>query len=783
LPCLLAADEWQSNGKKCRRLSSIPFEDAARGAKTEETDMRSGLRLFAFLWWGMAMTAASQAGAGQATAQAERPWFDRSLSSDQRASALLGAMTQDEKFGMVWGYFGSVHVEPRRIMPPPDAKMGSAGYVPGIPRLGVPPLWQTDAGLGVATQRESAGPYREGTSLPSGLAAAASWNPDLAREGGAMIADEARAFGFNVLLAGAVNLTREPRNGRNFEYPGEDPLLAGIIVGAHIQGIQSRHVLSTIKHWALNAQETGRAHVSADIPDDQARVSDFLAFQIAIERSAPGAVMCAYNRVGGVYACESDYLLNQVLKGDWGYKGFVLSDWGAVHSTAAAANAGLDQQSAYSFDKQHFFGPPLREAVAKGEVAQARLDDMVLRIARAMIDKGLFDHPVREGERIDVAAHAAITRTAAEQGIVLLKNDDAILPLRPDRLKQIAIIGGHADKGVMAGGGSSTVFPRGGNAVPGLGPTGVWYGPIVFHPSPPLAAIARRLPQATVRYHDGQDKVAAAKLAAQSDLVLVFGTQWTSEDTDAALSLDGAQDALIAAILDANPRSVVVLETGGPVLMPWVDKAKGLLAAWYPGTEGGEAIARVLFGETDASGRLPLTFPRSLDQLPRPRLDGLDLPKGTAFNVDYGREGAAVGYKWFDRQGLAPLFPFGHGLSYARFDYKDLQIAIRDGTAHVSFTIRNVSDRDGMDVPQLYATRKDGGWEAPQRLVGWHKLSLRKGEESRVSLTIDPRLLARFDSTAKQWVIDGGAYRLALAASSRAPRLEARFSLPARRWR
>ncbi len=699
--------------------------------------------------------------AARAPAKTAYPWSDPSLSPDVRADLLVKAMTQNEKLRLVFGDFGSVMTDPP-FRPSPQAHMGSAGYVRGIPRLGLPPQWITDAGLGVATQRDSTEPYRERTALPSGLGTAATWNPEIARRGGAMIGLEARDSGFNVMLAGGVNLLREPRNGRNFEYGGEDPLLAGMIVGAEIAGVQSNHVLSTIKHFALNAQETGRKAVSANIADDQARMSDFLAFEFAIEQGQPGSAMCAYNRVDTIYACESDYLLGEVLKTDWGYPGYVMSDWGAVHSTVQSALAGLDQESAHTFDKEPYFGKLLKKAVADGRVPQARLDDMVRRIVRAMFAHGLVDDPVTI-KPIDLAADAKISQADAEEGIVLLKNEGGVLPAG-STAKRIAVIGSHADKGVISGGGSSTVFPAGGNAVPGLGPQG-WPGPIVYLPSSPLAAIVARAPGAEVRYVDGSDRAAAAKLAAESDLVIVFANQWSTEDADVSLTLPDGQDDLIAAVAAANPHTVVVLETGGPVLMPWLDKTAAVLEAWFPGSGGGEAIARVLFGEVDASGRLPATFPRSLDQLPRPKLDGADLPDKTPFEIAY-TEGAAVGYKWFDKNGLKPLFPFGYGLSYTQFVYSDLNAEVKDRLLHVSFKVTNIGRRPGKDVPQVYVGPKTGGWEAPRRLTGWSKVELQPGASTIMSLTVDPRLVSTFDTPSRTWKTAEGIYEVSLGASS-----------------
>jgi beta-glucosidase len=466
-----------------------------------------------------------------------------------------------------------------------------------------------------------------------------------------------------------------------------------------------------------------------------------------------------------------------------------MSDWGAVHGVASDANAGLDQESGYTFDDQPYFGAALAQAVETGEVAPARLDDMALRIVRAMAANGLLDHPARPGGLIDLAADAKISQADAESGLVLLKNTAGLLPLARGAAK-IAVIGGHADKGVIAGGGSSTVFPEGVTAVPGLAPR-TWPGPVVFDPSPPLAAILARAGPEHVAWVDGSDVAAAVKAARAADLVIVFGTQWTAESQDAALSLDGDQDALVDAVTAANPHSVVVLETGGPVRMPWLDQAGAVLEAWYPGSNGGEAIARVLFGETDASGRLPVTFPRDEGQLPRPHLDGQghsgDHADGEPFTIDYDIEGAAVGYKWFDRQGLEPLFPFGYGLSYTRFEYSDLRAQATNGRLDVSFRVRNVGDRPGQAVPQVYVSRPDGGWEAPKRLAGWSKQALRPGESRRVYLEVDPRLLATWDEGGRNWKVARGRLDVLLGASSRDIVARASVVTPAQRlpagWR
>jgi beta-glucosidase len=716
-----------------------------------------------------ALTATTALAQTPAAAPSARPWLDAKLDADKRADLAVAAMTNDEKFTVIFGYFGA-DMKPKYTRHP-DSLDASAGYVAGVPRLGVPGQWQTDAGVGVATQGARQD-LRARTALPAGIATAATWNPELAEQGGAMIGKEARDSGFNVQLAGGVNLVREPRNGRNFEYGGEDPWLAGVMVAAQIRGIQSNNIISTIKHYALNGQETGRFVLSANIGEAAARTSDLLAFQFAIEQSDPHSVMCAYNRVNGTYACENDWLLNTVLKKDWGYKGYVMSDWGAAHSSAKAANAGLDQESAGdAFDKQPFFAAPLKADLAAGSVSQARIDDMARRVLRALFASGAVDHPVPTPTSHDLpaatlAAHAKVTQADAEEGIVLLKNDGDLLPLAKTA-KTIAVIGAHADVGVLSGGGSSQVYPAGGRAVKGLEPA-YWPGPVIYYPSSPLKALQARYPNAKVVYDDGTDPARAAKLAAESELALVFADQWTTESVDAeTLNLPKNQDATIDAVASANKKTVVVLITGGPVVMPWLDKVGAVVEAWYPGTAGGEAIARVLTGEVDASGRLPVTFPKSVADLPRPKLDGDPKTPDVLFDVNYDIEGAAVGYKWYDLKKIEPLFPFGHGLSYSKFAYSNLTASAAGDKVTVSFDVKNVGARAGKDVPQVYVSPKAGGWEAPKRLAGFKKVSLAPGATQRVTLTVDPRLLASWDEKAHGWSIAAGQYDVALGSSSR----------------
>jgi beta-glucosidase len=336
-----------------------------------------------------------------------------------------------------------------------------------------------------------------------------------------------------------------------------------------------------------------------------------------------------------------------------------MSDWGATHSTAKAADSGLDQQSGYPFDDKPYFGELMLQAVKAGEVRQSRLDEMAQRIVRTLFAKGVIDDPVKIGT-IDFAAHAQVSRAGAEQGAVLLRNAGNVLPLKD--YKRIAVIGGYADKGVLAGGGSSLVYASGGNAVPGLKPS-TWPGPIMYYSSSPLRAIKALAPQAQVEFASGEDRKVAAALAAKSDVALVFATQWNGESFDSPLTLENGQDALIAAVADANANTVVIVQSGGAVFMPWIDKVKGVLQAWYPGTSGGEAIANLLFGRVNPSGHLPISFPKDASQFARKDLEEKD-KQGAKAGIATYKEGATVGYKWHDVHNLPPLFPFGFGLSY-----------------------------------------------------------------------------------------------------------------------
>lgn len=682
------------------------------------------------------------------------------------AAETEAAMTDDERFTLIHGMmaipFGD-DPEAARAAWPDDVVLG-AGYVHGIERLGIPSLRETDASLGVTN------PFgmREGdtaTTLPGSIVLGSTFDPQLAYKAGHLVALEARSKGFNVLLGGGMNLMRDPRNGRNFEYVSEDPLLSGLMGGQQALGAQDAGVVSTVKHFSLNSNETNRHTWNAVIDNAEHRESDLLAFQIAIEDGNPGSIMCAYNLVNDHKACGSDYLLNTVLKDDWGYKGWVMSDWGAV-SGADFAIKGLDQQSGEQLDAEVWFDQPLRDMLAEGTFEHARLSDMVRRILYGMKVGGIVDQgPAPE---VDLEAHAAAALEVAHKGMVLLKNDGDALPLAANA-QSIAIIGGKAGTGVMSGGGSSQGMPAGGwvanDPLGGSGGMGRWRT-IRYFGGAPQAALAEALPDTSIEFDPGLYPAAAAALAARSEIAIVFVTKYEAEGFDSPdLSLPSGQDAVVAAVAAANPNTIVVMQTGNPITMPWQNDVKAILSAWYPGQEGGQAIADVLTGKVNPSGHLPITFPKSEDQLPRPTIPSYGTPPRTDVTVTFD-EGADVGYRWFSKHDLEPLYAFGYGLSYTDFAWSDFRVSAGE-TVTAQVTLTNTGDRAGADVAQLYLQSVNGTREP--RLLAFQRVELAPGESKTAQLEVDPRLLADYDLDLGGWRIAGGNYTLAFATDAESP--------------
>jgi beta-glucosidase len=697
------------------------------------------------------------------------PWMNSSLSPDERATLVLKEMTLDEKISLLHGT-GMKGLSP--MSPLAAQSNAGAGYVVGIPRLGIPAIQMSDAAYGV---RQSGQNGRYSTALPDDLAGAASWDLDAAYEYGALIGRELRAQGYNMSLGGGVNLARDPRNGRNFEYMGEDPVLAGKMVARVMAGEQAQHVIGDIKHYALNDQESGRNAVNVNIDKRSMRESDLLAFEIALRETNIAAVMCSYNRINGDFACENKYLLDDLLKQDWKFKGFVVSDWQGAHSTAKASSAGLDHEE----PGEIFFGPSLKKAVEAGQVPMAELNDHVQRILRSMFMTGVVDDPPQKSV-VDVVGGFEVAQKIEEQSAVLLKNQRSQLPLDVSKITSIAVIGGHADVGMISGGGSAQVDPPGGNAImpPGKGRT-TWQAHIWF-PTSPLKAIKAAAPHARVQYDPGTNPDSAAALAKTSDVAIVFASQWESEGMDLDnISLPENQDNLIEKIAAANSHTIIVLETGGPVTMPWADQVSGIFEVWYGGSRGAEALARLIFGDVNPSGKLPITFPKSEADLPH--LSVVKPPRESttngepdawkkiaaglpAFQIKYD-EGLKVGYKWYDAEKKQVLFPFGYGLSYTTYTYSDLKVTTEKGV-HLTFKVTNTGNRAGAEIAEAYAMLPESTGEPPKRLVGWSKVKLEAGESKEVTIDVGSEYLSIFDVERDAWKLVPGDYTVLVGGSS-----------------
>lgn len=701
----------------------------------------------------------------------QSPWMDKNLAADARAKLVLKQLTLDEKIALLHGTG-----QPGQGEPTPEGKdsNGGAGFVVGVPRLGIPGIQMADAAYGVT---KSADNGRYSTALPSNIALSASWSRSVAEEYGATIGRELRAQGYNMTLGGGVDLARELRNGRNFEYGGEDPVLAGTIVGEAMRSLQAQHVIGDLKHYAVNDQESGRNAVNVNIDERSLRETDLLAFQIALERSHSCAVMCSYNRVNGDFACENRHLLTDVLRRDWGFRGFVVSDWGGTHSTVKASAAGLDNEE----PNANFFGSPLKQAVISGEIPQSEIDEHVYRILWAEFASGLVDDPVVKSVP-DVEEGLKAAQRVEEQSIVLLKNEHGLLPL-PKEIHHIAVIGGHADVGMISGGGSAQVDPPMGNAIkpPGEKRRISWKEETWF-PDSPLKTLRERLPHADVVFDSGTDAEKAAATARSADVAIVFAYQWECEDMDLpSLDLVGNQNELITKVAAANPHTIVVVESGTAVIMPWIHQVSSVVEVWYGGSRGSEATVNVLLGDVNPSGKLPITFPVKESDLPHASIvkpppisteayygQGAEKQnqKGfPAFQVQYD-EGLKVGYKWYDAQGLKVQFPFGYGLSYTTFQYSKLQTDAGEKAVTLRFRISNTGNRAGEEIAEIYASLPNSAGEPPKRLVEWRKVLLQPGESQEVRLTVDRQLLSVYDVHQGRWTLIPGEYNFLVGGSS-----------------
>ena len=663
-----------------------------------------------------------------------RPWMNTNQTPDQRADALIARMTLSQKIALLHG-LGSAQFKPY------------AGTIPAIDSLGIPVIHLADGPMGVSNG------MRGVTAFPTPVSMAASWDTSLMMQYGQDLGAEEYGKGTNVVLAPTVNLLRNPLWGRSDETFGEDPYLISQMAVADIRGIQSQNVIATVKHFAANNQENNRMTDSSNVDERTLHEIYLPAFQSAVKQGNVGAVMCSYNKVNNVYACEQPDLLKKVLKTQWKFPGFVMSDWTATHSTVQAAAAGLDMQ----MPDKSYYGDALQTAVQNGQVSISTINEMVHRILRTMFAFGLFDHPSSgdSGKQVTNPEHVQFAKKAAEQGIVLLQNKNSILPLSARSLSSIAVIGSDASD-------APTIGPDGGSTV---------NASVV---STPLDRITKRAGSGVkVQYEKGLDDShnvtsQAVALAKSSSVAIIFAGDQEGEGLDrSTLSLPFNQDQLIEAVARANPHTIVVLNTGAPVLMPWVAKVQGVLEAWYAGQEDGDAIAAVLFGDVNPSGKLPMTFPASDSQGPlrtQAQFPGIN-------NESEYSEKLKVGYRYYDANNLTPLFPFGYGLSYTKFSYSNLSIwpnsGSPKGTVTVSVKVTNTGRRAGSDVVQLYVGFPPSAGEPPKLLKGFQKVTLSAGQSQRVSFRLNSSAFSYWDTTVHNWIVPSGTFQIFVGNCSR----------------
>jgi beta-glucosidase len=717
-----------------------------------------------------------------------RPWMNAAHTPAQRTSDLLRTMTLAEKFQQMVGAPGPVPELPQCY---------GARHVPGIARLAIPTLRVTNGPVGVgqndcvplgspnlpfgAMMSRSSAPA---TALPSGMAVAASFDRAVARQFGDVIGLESRNLALHVLEGPGVNLARVPQGGRNFEYFGEDPFLTGTMAVHETRAIQAHGVIAMAKHFVANEQETNRMSVNEIIDDRVLHELYLLPFEMAVRDGDVASVMCSYNSVNGPHACDDKHHLTDVLRRQWGFKGYVQSDFFAVHNTTPTLLAGMDHEMPGASLRgvgPWFSAQNLQAAIDRHEITEANVDTALARRYRQMFRLGIFDRPVALTP-IDTMRDGAIARSIGEQSAVLLKNRGGLLPLDAKAVRSVALIGqsDYASKAVAGCcGGSSDVIP--------------------LYTVSPLDGLRRTLatlgsavvPTLTTVGKDNGNLADAVAAARSADVTIVLAGTLSDEGRDLPdIALPDNQDAMISAIAAANPRTVVVLKDNASALLPWIDEVPAVLETWYPGQEDGNIVARLLFGVTTPSGKLPVTFPRRASDLPAstprqwPGVDaqgnatqvarGGNVPNSTPTTVEYS-EGLQIGYRWFDAWKIEPLFPFGHGMSYTTFALSRLAVTPRvsDGVHPivVQLTVENTGHRRGAEVPQVYLALPPASGEPPKRLVGFEKVWLEPGQRKRIRVVIDPAAsnhpLGTWDSGAQRWAVGDGVYQVLVGRSSR----------------
>lgn len=681
-----------------------------------------------------------------------------------------------------------------------QSKFSSAG----VPRLGIPELWCTDGPHGIRPEvlwdewNQAGWTNDSCVAFPALTCLAATWNEEMSALYGKSIGEEARYREKDVLLGPGVNIYRTPLNGRNFEYMGEDPYLASKMVVPYVQEVQKNGVAVCVKHFALNNQEARRHEYNAVVDDRTLQEIYLPAFKAAVQEGGAWSVMAAYNYYKGQHLCHNEFMLNDILKGEWGFDGAVISDWGGVHDTDQAITNGMDIEfgtgtnglngyTGNSYDS-YYLAYPYLEKLRSGEASEEVLNDKVRRVLRLMMRTSMNTR--KPFGSLCSPEHYAAAREIADEGIVLLKNDNNVLPLDLAKVKKIAVIGENAIKMMTVGGGSSSLK--------------------VQHECTALEGIQAAVGNAaeveyergyvgdvTGRYNGvvtGQDLSEsrseeqliedAVKLAESSDAVIFIGGLNKSKHQDCENSdrleygLPYAQDKVISALAKVNSNLTVVLVSGNAVAMPWADEVNGIVEAWYGGSQAGHAIADVLFGKVNPSGKLPISFPARLEDNGAHALKAYD---AAATEVEY-KEGIYVGYRWIDRQELTPLFAFGHGLSYTSFEYSDAVCAkpvVRSGSdVKLSIDVRNSGKVAGKEVVQLYIGDDQSSVDRPvKELKGFRKIALEPGESKTVTFTVTPDMLKFYDPTASEWVLEPGDFTAYIGSSSSDIRTSVKFTV------
>jgi beta-glucosidase len=705
------------------------------------------------------------------------------LAHEAEITALLGKLTLEEKIKMVHA--------------------NSAFAAGGIPRLGIPEVMTSDGPHGVRPEqgrnwKPPVGANDASTYLPTNNTLAATWNPALGYAYGMVLGGEANARGKDIILGPGINIVRAPLNGRNFEYLSEDPFLISQMVVGYIKGVQSQGVSACVKHFAANNQETHRDDVDVTMSERALREIYLPGFRAAVQQGGAYSLMGSYNKFRGQYATENAYLMNTVLKGEWGFKGLVMSDWASVHDTQEALRNGTDLEMgtdlslmyrsvdqsaatagtaatapARSYYDRFFLADPALAAIKKDPTLLPLLDDKVRRILRVMYATHQLGGTKRQPGALNAPAHQATALKVAEEGIVLLKNDGNLLPFKKS-VKTVAVIGANADRANAMGGGSSQIKAK--------------------YEITPLQGIKNELgSQVAVTYAPGytiardqkadpqliQQAVAAAKAA---DVVIYVGgsthgydyTKWSDNAYDAEgvdkpdMKMPFGQDELVRAVVAANPNTAVVLLGGGPIdVAAWASQARGIVEAWYPGMEGGNAIAHVLFGDVNPSGKLPFTFPAKLEDSPVYTLGEYPSSPGNPLKVDY-KDDIFVGYRYFDTYKVAPQYAFGHGLSYTTFKYGALAVTPGSQSATVKLTVTNAGPVAGAEVVQLYVKPGPTAVKRPEKeLKAFEKVFLKPGETKTVTLVLPAESFKYYDEAKKQWVLAPGKFGLLVGSSSR----------------